>query len=156
MSNKLIICLFCYGWLQAQSISKTIIGSTGKTISNSSAKISLTVGEPIVGLMMASGIQLGNGFYPSLNLQALNNEEVNFDPQIKIYPNPTSQQLFISHETSNEFLVQIHDVNGKSLFNGTIKKEEPINIVSYANGTYFITITTSENIKNNTYKIIKN
>ncbi|MFZ4679758.1 MAG: T9SS type A sorting domain-containing protein [Flavobacterium sp.] len=156
MSNKLILCLFCSGWLHAQSISKTIIGSTGKTLSNSSAKISLTIGEPVVGLMMASGIQLGNGFYPSLDLQALNNEEANFDTQIKIYPNPTTQLLFISHQTLETFSVEIHDVNGKSLFSAKVYKEQPINISSYAKGAYFITVTNSENKKNNTYKIIKN
>lgn len=156
MCNKLILCLLCCGWLNAQSISKTIIGSTGRTLSNSDAKISLTIGEPVVGLMMASGVQLGNGFYPSLDLQALNNIESNFDAQIKIYPNPASQSLFIYHQTVETFIVKIHDVNGKSLFNDVVHKEQPINISSYTNGTYFITVTNSENKKINTYKIIKN
>ena len=156
MQNKLILALFCCAWLNAQTISKTIIGSTGRTLSNSNAKISLTIGEPVVGLMTASGVQLGNGFYPSLDLQTLNNEESNFDAQIKLFPNPTSQSLFISHQSIETFVVEIHDVNGKLLFSGIVHREQPINISTYANGTYFITVTNIENKKNNTYKIIKN
>lgn len=157
MCNKLILCLLCCGWLNAQTISKTIIGSTGKTFSNGNAKISLTIGEPIVGLMTASGVQLGNGFYPSLDLQSLNNNnESSFDNQIIVYPNPTSQSIFISHQTIETFSVEIHDVNGKSLFRATVCKEQQINISSYAKGAYFITVTNAENKKYNTYKIIIN
>jgi hypothetical protein len=156
MNRKLILALFCCGCLNAQTISKSIIGSTGRTLSNSNAKISLTIGEPVVGLMMASEVQLGNGFYPSLDLQALNNNESNFDAQIKIYPNPASQYLFISHQTVETFTVEIHDVNGKLLFNSVVHKDKPIDISSYANGAYLITVTNMENKKNNTYKIIKN
>lgn len=156
MCNKLILCLLCCGWLNAQTISKTIIGSTGKTFSNGDAKISLTIGEPVVGLMTASGVQLGNGFYPSLDLQSLNNNEPSFDNQIIVYPNPTYQSIFISHQTIETFSVEIHDVNGKSLFHATVYKELPINISSFAKGTYLITVTNAENKKYNTYKIIKN
>jgi hypothetical protein len=155
MYKKLIFCLLCCRGLNAQSISKTIIGSTGRTLSNSDAKISLTIGEPVVGLMAVPGVQLGNGFYPSLDLQALNTSETNFDTQIKVYPNPTSQTLFIFHQTLETFFVEIHNVNGQSVFNDNVRKEQPINISSYANGTYFITVTNPENKKNNTYKIIK-
>jgi len=156
MCNKLILYLLCCGWLNAQTISKTIIGSTGKTFSNGNAKISLTIGEPVVGLMTASGVQLGNGFYPSLDLQSLNNNEPSFDNQIIVYPNPTSQSIFISHQTIETFSVEIHDVIGKSLFRATVYKEQPINISSFAKGTYLITVTNAENKKYNTYKIIKN
>jgi hypothetical protein len=156
MFNKLILCLLSFGWLNAQTISKTIIGSTGKTFSNGNAKVSLTIGEPVVGLMTASGVQLGNGFYPSLDLQSLNNNEPSFDNQIIVYPNPTSQSIFIYHLTLETFYVEIHDVNGKSLFNATVYKEQPINISSYAKGAYFITVANAENKKYNTYKIIKN
>lgn len=156
MFNKLILCFLSFGWLNAQTISKTIIGSTGKTFSNGNAKISLTIGEPIVGLMTASGVQLGNGFYPSLDLQSLNNSEPSFDNQIIVYPNPSSQSIFISHLTLETFFVEIHDVNGKLLFNDKVNKEQPINISSFAKGTYLITVTNTENKKYNTYKIIKN
>jgi hypothetical protein len=46
----------------SQSISKQVIGTSGKTLTNSNLKLSYTVGEPVVGLMTAGGNQLGNGY----------------------------------------------------------------------------------------------
>lgn len=139
----------------SQSISKQVIGSAGKTQSNANLKVSYTVGEPVVGIMTAGGNQLGNGYYPALNLQALSVEDNVLDVQLKVYPNPTSQSLYVSHPELNSFGITIVDLNGKQLYSGTINKEEPLDISNYTQGMYMVTIeNTTTNIKN-TYKIIK-
>ena len=68
----------------AQSISKQVIGAAGKTQSNGNSKLSWTVGEPVVGLMTAGGNQLGNGYYPALNLQALSVEDNVLEVQLRV------------------------------------------------------------------------
>jgi hypothetical protein len=139
----------------SQSISKQVIGSAGKTQSNANLKVSYTVGEPVVGIMTAGGNQLGNGYYPALNLLALSVEDNVLDVQLKVYPNPTSQLLYVSHPELNSFGITIVDLNGKQLYSGTINKEEPLDISNYTQGMYMVTIeNTTTNIKN-TYKIIK-
>ena len=139
----------------SQSISKQVIGTAGKTQSNSNLKVSWTAGEPVVGLMTAGGNQLGNGYYPALDLQALSVDDNLLDVQLRIYPNPTSQSLYVSHPELNSFGINIVDLNGKQLFKGPINKEEPLDVSNYTQGMYMVTIENTTSNKKNTYKIIK-
>jgi hypothetical protein len=141
--------------ITAQSISKQVIGAAGKTQSNGNSKLSWTVGEPVVGLMTAGGNQLGNGYYPALNLQALSVEDNVLDVQLRVYPNPTSQSLYVSHPDMNSFGITIVDLNGKQLYSGTINKEEPLDVSGYTQGMYMVTVENTTTNKKNTYKIIK-
>lgn len=138
-----------------QSISKQVIGTAGKTQTNSNLKVSWTTGEPVVGLMTAGGNQLGNGYYPAMDLQALSIDDVALNVEIKVYPNPTSQSLYVSHPELNLFGIQIVDLNGKQVYSGTIEKEVPLDVSSYTQGMYLITVENKESNKKNTYKIIK-
>ena len=139
----------------SQSISKQVIGSAGKTQSNANLKVSYTVGEPVVGIMTAGGNQLGNGYYPALNLQALSVEDNVLDVQLKVYPNPTSQSLYVSHPELNSFGITIVDLNGKQLYSGNINNEEPLDVSGFTQGMYLVTVENAIANKKNTYKIIK-
>lgn len=139
----------------SQSISKQVIGTAGKTQSNSNLKVSWTTGEPVVGLMTAGGNQLGNGYYPALDLQALSVEDNVLDVQLRVYPNPTSQSLYVTHPDMSSFEVTIVDLNGKELYSGTINKEEPLDLSRYTQGMYLVSVENRETNKKNTYKIIK-
>ena len=139
----------------SQSISKQVIGTAGKTQTNSNLKVSWTTGEPVVCLMTAGGNQLGNGYYPAMDIQALNIEDNLIDFQIKVYPNPTSQFLYVTHPEISSFFIHIVDLNGKLMYSGTINKEEPLDISNYSTGIYVVTIENKESNKKNNYKIIK-
>lgn len=139
----------------SQTISKQVIGTAGKTQSNSNLKVSWTTGEPIVGLMNAGGNQLGNGYYPALDLQALSVEDNVLDVQLRIYPNPTSQSLYVVHTGISSFGITIVDLNGKQLYSGTINNDEPLDVSNYTQGMYLVTVENKETNKKNTYKIIK-
>jgi hypothetical protein len=139
----------------SQSISKQVIGTSGKTLSNSNIKLSYTIGEPVVGLMTSGGNQLSNGYYPALNLQALSVEDIEMNVQIKLYPNPTSQALYVSHSELNSFMITVVDLNGKQVYAGTINKDEPLDVSNYTQGMYLVTIENKAANKKNTYKIIK-
>ena len=153
---KHFILIFIVGTFgYSQTISKQVIGTAGKTQSNSNLKVSWTTGEPVVGLMTAGGNQLGNGYYPALNLQALSVEDNTMDVQLRVYPNPSSQFLYVSHPELNSFGITIVDLNGKQLYQGTINKEEPLDISNYTLGMYMVTVENAATNKKNTYKIIK-
>jgi len=139
----------------SQTISKQVIGTAGSTQTNSNLKVSWTSGEPVVGLMTAGSNQLGNGYYPALNLQALSVEDNSMDVQLRVYPNPTSQSLYVSHPELNSFGIQIVDLNGKQVYSGSISKDQPLDVSNYSQGMYLITIENKEANKKNTYKIIK-
>lgn len=153
--KQLIFILLASTMCFSQTISKQVIGTAGKTQSNSNFKVSWTTGEPVVGLMTAGGNQLGNGYYPAMDLQALSIDDATLNVQIKVYPNPTSQSLYVSHPELNSFVIQITDLNGKQIYAGTIEKEVPLDVSSYTQGMYLITVENKESNKKNTYKIIK-
>lgn len=154
--KTILTLLLATSFSYSQSISKQIIGSGGKTQSNSNLTVSWTTGEPIVGLMTAGGFQLGNGYYPALDVQALSVEDQTLELQIKVYPNPTTQLVYVSHPKLTTFSIQITDLNGKEIHTGKIENEVPLDISSYSNGMYLVTIENSLTNKKNTYKIIKN
>ena len=142
--------------LSAQSISKQVIAPAGSTISNGNNQLSYTAGEVVIGAMTDEdgSFQLGNGYYPSLDLSVLSIESPTTNLLVKVYPNPTKELIFITHPISNSFKVFISDLTGKVLFQKQVGKQEPINIESYPTGTYLINVTT-EDKKTNSYKIIK-
>ena len=137
------------------SISKQVIGPAGATFENGNNKLSYTAGEVVVGAMTDEdgSVQLGNGYYPSLDLSTLNIESPELQLQVKVYPNPTKKVIYITHPISNSFKVFISDLTGKVLFQKQVGKQEPINIERYPTGTYLINVTT-EDKKTNSYKII--
>jgi hypothetical protein len=154
--RKLFILMFLSAGLSAQSISKQVIAPLGGTNLNGNNQLSYTVGEIVIGGMTAEdgSFQLGNGYYPSLNLTTLSIESPKTNLLVKIYPNPTKEVIFITHPSSNSFKVFISDLTGKVLLQKEVGKQEPINIERYPTGTYLIKVTT-EDKKTNSYKIIK-
>ena len=75
MKHLILVLTLTFSSLSfSQSISKQVIGTSGKTLTNSNLKLSYTVGKPVVGLMTAGGNQLGNGYYPALDMQTLSIE----------------------------------------------------------------------------------
>ena len=141
----------------SQTISKQIIASAGTTLENSNNRIRYTAGELVVGAMTdeEGTYQLGNGYYPSLNLSTLNTETPELQLQVKVFPNPTKEVIYITHPTEQFFDVRITDISGKQILQKAHQKEQSLNVQTLTTGTYFITVTTKESKQTNTYKIIK-
>ena len=141
----------------SQSISKQVIGPGGQTFENGNNKLSYTVGEVAVGAMTdeEGTYQLGNGYYPSLNLSTLNIETPEMQLQVKVFPNPTKEVIYITHPTEQFFEVKITDVSGKQILQTAHQKQQHLSVKTLTAGTYFITVTTKESKQTNTYKIIK-
>tara|TARA_Y100000385_G_scaffold11672_1_gene12043 strand:+ start:1473 stop:1949 length:477 start_codon:yes stop_codon:yes gene_type:complete len=141
----------------SQSISKQVIGPGGQTYENGNNKLSYTLGEVVVGAMTDEDgtYQLGNGYYPSLDLTPLSIETPDLDLKIKVFPNPSKEVIFITHPTEQFFNLSISDVSGKQILQTVHQKEQPLNVQTLTIGTYFITVTTKESKQTNTYKIIK-
>ena len=141
----------------SQTISKQVIGPGGQTFENGNNKLSYSVGEVVVGAMTddEGRLQLGNGYYPSLNLSTLNTETPELKLQVKVFPNPAKEVIYITHPTEQFFEVRIADVSGKQILQTALQKQQPLNVQTLTRGTYFITVTTKDSKQTNTYKIIK-
>ncbi len=141
----------------SQTISKQVIGPAGVTYENGTNKLSYTAGELVVGAMTDEdgSIQLGNGYYPSLDLSTLNTESPELQLQVKVFPNPTTETIFISHPTEQFFEVRITDVSGKQVIQTAHQKQQPLSLRNLTSGTYLVTVATRDSKQTNTYKIIK-
>jgi hypothetical protein len=139
------------------TISKQVIGPGGQTFENGNNKLSYTVGEVAVGAMTDEDgtYQLGNGYYPSLNLSTLNTETPELQLQVKVFPNPAKEVIYITHPTEQYFEVRITDVSGRQILQTAHQKQQPLNVQTLTSGTYIITVTTKDSKQTNTYKIIK-
>jgi len=111
----------------------------------------------VVGAMTSEdgSLQLGNGYYPSLDLSTLNTASPQLQLQVKVFPNPVTEALFITHPTEQFFEVAITDISGKQLLQTPHQKQQPLSVETLTTGTYFIKVTTKDSKQTNTYKIIK-
>ena len=139
------------------TISKQVIGPGGQTFENGNNKLSYSVGEVAIGAMTDEdgSYQLGNGYYPSLKLSTLTTETPELQLQVKVYPNPVTEAIFITHPTEQSFEVRITDISGKQILQTAHQKQQPLSVQTLTSGTYFITVTTRDSKQTNTYKIIK-
>ena len=157
--HYLISAFLLFGFLSyAQpTISKQVIGSSGTTFENGTNKLSYTCGEVAVGAMtdQDGSVQLGNGYYPSLDLSTLNTESPELQLQVKVYPNPVTEAIYITHPTEQFFEVAITDISGKQILQTAYQKQQALSVQRLTTGTYFITVTTKQSKQTNTYKIIK-
>jgi len=139
------------------TISKQVIGPGGATFENGNNKLSYTAGEVVVGAMTDEdgSVQLGNGYYPSLDLSTLSSETPELKLQVKVYPNPVTEAIYITHPTEQFFEVRITDISGKQILQTQHQKQQPLSVQTLTTGTYLITVTTKDSKQTNTYKIIK-
>lgn len=151
------ILLFCLTNAFGQTISKSSISPVGGTYSNLQDNITLSynVGEVKIGTMTAGGIQLGSGYFNSFDLDALSVEELYEFGKIQIYPNPTSNILYIKSDLLNEkYDLQLKNIEGKSMYDSSFENKSEINFSLLPSGIYFLTFTNKE-FKSTTQKIIK-
>jgi hypothetical protein len=105
--------------------------------------------------MQSSTSQLGNGYHDAKSIVALGIEDYSLDVQLKVYPNPTAQLLYVSHPEQTTFSIGIADLNGRQIYSGSINTTSPLDLGQYPQGMYVVTIENKEANKKNTYKIIK-
>ncbi len=85
----------------------------------------------------------------NLTIKNSSNIDVNKQNEIKLFPNPSSDKITIELEGIDAMDVSLLNTQGKILFqkSGQYDKYD-INLSSYAAGTYFLSIITSEGNKN--------
>lgn len=152
-----IFLLFCLSNAYGQTISKSSISPVGGTFINTQDNLTLSynVGEVNIGTMTAGGIQLGSGYFNSFDLDALSVEELYEFGKIQIYPNPTSNIIYIKSDLLNEkYDLQLKNLEGKSMFESSFENTSEINFSLLPKGIYFLTFTNNE-LKSTTQKIIK-
>ena len=81
----------------SQTIERSVIGSSGGTLSGSGSMMTFTTGEVIIGKNNAVGVEVNQGFQQvNLSNSAINNYEAGYS--IHLYPNHYYQLFLIVHK----------------------------------------------------------
>ena len=154
---KYFLTLISFVSLSAQSVEKSVISAIGNSYSGQNFSVSYNAGELVIGSQASEdgSIQLGSGYYPSLNLITLDVDIPELKFGFNLYPNPVRDALYIEHPTLSEFIVSIHDINGRLVYELLSQVKKPISTSNLSLGTYIVSVKTTDNQRINSYKIIK-
>ena len=132
-----------------QQLTPQVISSAGAEISDSTAMMSYTIGEPLTTTIQDNTNILTQGFQqPSIKVTGITSVS---DLSVRIYPNPTAS--FVNIESDYELSYSLYDGNGKLVTQGTLDKKAVLDMSAYATATYMLSL--SKGNYTNTYKIIK-
>ena len=158
-----IIC-FCFSAMhgQTQTISPSVISSTGGAISDTATVLNWTLGETVIQNIQSGNNYLSQGFHQPYYtvITAVENTTAFFD--VTVFPNPTANilNIIINSDSELPFEFFLFDINGKILFQKeerTIAKQHTFiyDTGNLATGLYFIKITNTEKNISETFKIQK-
>ncbi len=147
--------------VQAQSLSQTVMGNSGATISGTSNTLSFTLGEPVIG-HIDNGPSLGQGFWLGAIVEiTLGTEDFSLEANATVYPNPVSNYLNISFKemAGETFQAMLFDMQGKKVMQQEIEASntaETLSLSALSTGNYVLKVVQESTQKSKTFKIIKN
>lgn len=113
--------------------------------------ISFIVGADTLSLTGSENIFISK--YSCVSTASVNSFGKKFEA--KIYPNPTTTQFFIEANTSQKLNIELFDINCRHVFSKTVNDKESINVESLDNGSYTMTIKTSDGVINKKLVILR-
>lgn len=153
MKNSILSSAFLLAFTVAgfaQSLSPTVISSSGGFYSNGSGMLSATVGEPVVETYSTASVILTQGFQQPEDFNVSVNDIDAAASGITAGPNPTHGEVQLMFSTLGNLKVRIsvYDVAGKVLWRRDEEKLAGNNVVSLnlsalAAGDYFLECVTA-------------
>ncbi|MBZ4042724.1 pectate lyase family protein [Flavobacterium hibisci] len=136
---------------------RTYVVPTGTAVGNTYSYTAVngvtTISLPAAGSYTILKRDSGNLYYIKVSYPTLGLEDNIKTSKLILYPNPVSQQLFISSQDQKVKDVMIYNLSGTVVKNISNLAEETVDVSDLATGNYFIRITTDQNSV--TKKIIK-
>jgi len=98
-------------------------------------------------------IEQGNGVLLKLSDETVSIDNLDLNNQIKVYPNPVNDKLYLGHDYIEIDSYEIFDVIGKLIRFSELGENNTIDVNSIKEGVYFLKVNTKQGIV--TYKIVK-
>ncbi len=143
---------------RAQTVQMSVFAGGGGYEINASNSVSWTLGEANILTLQGGSNILTQGFQqPKYDITT---SILYFQDKgiiVKAFPNPTTHELSISFSelTQESMIMEILDLQGKSLANYTLKeKENSVSMAGFAAGIYFLNLR-SETGKTTSLQIVK-
>lgn len=131
-----------------------IVSTQGDSYSNASANIEFTIGEVVIDTGTDGTNDITQGFHQTnWNFLGLEDHAPNFEATI--FPNPTSEVLYISTSTFENVTYSLYNAQGKLILQDILSAEQtPVQVSPLAPGNYSI-ILNNETGNLKTFKLVK-
>lgn len=156
MKTKVLFFLFSFLFFLEGNAQQSV-NAGGGDATGSNGKVSFTIGQIDYVTATGSGGSVSQGVQQPFEIFTLGTDNI---PEIKlefsIYPNPTTDVLFIKNENIDlKFKYQLFDISGKLLFTSPeLVQKDQIDMTLYQTGNYILLIQAENNLTKS-FKIIK-
>ncbi len=158
---KLFVSLFIMmfistGFAQVE-IKKSNLSTDGGSAAAGSVSVVYSVGEVFVAEQDASSIHLSEGFIGPDILNVNGIENYSGMQQVKVYPNPVQDDLYIDFQRQNKYEIKLYELNGKEILSENLDYTDKtlINMTDLARATYILLIIDRNQKRYQTVKINK-
>lgn len=141
---SLFILLVFFSTVEAQTLRRQCVASTGSYVSENGTTVQQTIGQPYGTAPYYSNT---TRFTPGFIQPVFRIENIKSSIEATIFPNPASNQVTIESTVLLEnVVIQVVDATGKMLLSQKIKefKTYTIDCSNWASGAYVISLTDSK------------
>jgi hypothetical protein len=149
----LLALLICCDEIFSQSITPSVINSTGGTTTVGNLVVDWNVGESMVATQ-TNGIIITNGQLQPID-GTISVEELNSSWNISVYPNPTREEFIITAPNAGVFEASLFDLAGKFISKQTLMSTNRMDVRSLANGSYYLQVQNKTSQEFKTISLIK-
>jgi hypothetical protein len=135
------------------------VNSSGSNASGSNGSAAYSIGQIVYNTYANSSGIVEQGVQHGFEIFTLDVKETSLEISLTAFPNPTAVYLTLQVNNYNKekLLYHLYDLQGKLLNSGQINEMyTQINTSSLVSATYLISIVNQQNIKVQSFKIIKN
>ena len=148
-----VIATFASLSASAQSITPSVINSTGGTATVGNLIVDWNVGESMISTQ-TNGIIVTNGQLQPVD-EIISVEELNTSWNISVYPNPTRDEFVITAPNAGVFEASLFDLTGKFISKQTLMSTNRMDVRSLANGSYYLQVRNTVSQEFKTITLIK-
>jgi len=139
----LLICLG-FGYVQAQTLSRSVIASGGNSFSSSSLQADWTIGETVIGSFNGSSLLVDQGFQQGPDAAASSVKSLS-KGHIHLYPNPSNGILNLRYTGTPAGVLSfsLWSTDGKQLNPTWVQQTSGLwtcDISALAPGSYFVQV----------------
>ena len=135
-------------------LSQEAVVSQGDNYSNPNANINFSIGEVVISTVSDGNYYLTQGFHQT-NWNFVGLEDLVPTYEVKVYPNPTSEFLYINTKDFNGVSYFFYDSKGKLILQNSLSStEDAVNVSQLSTGTYYL-VLADKNQKLKSFQLIK-
>ena len=125
----------------------------------SSEGMSYSIGQPFYEIYTYDKGTMTLGVQQVYEITTVSIKDIELDISVKLFPNPTSNQItiYIHDSFENPLMYKLYDAHGKILENAEfLGQNSQISLGAYSGGMYFLQIIDPKQRKLKSFRIIKN